>query len=296
MSAAGYAPAAPISLMPLRPKDPDTLPKPRANTAAAGAVRPRDFGYDVVVMDNWEHFSKAPIVEALLDIQVTFASSVPVSRLEAFHETIRQAYPVKHERVQWLGEIQVQQRAVQQAVSRGPEGFMFRSRDDQRIVQVRQDGFTFNWLKPYRTWQALRDEARQHWGHYLDMFHPEAVTRLGLRYINRIQLPLPIEEFRDFVKTAPDVAVGLPQGLSAFFMRLEIPDDKRGLTAIVTETLEPPVDGGKLLPVIFDVDVVRSARFEPLGQAIWETFELMRDYKNEVFFASMTERARELFR
>lgn len=245
----------------------------------------------------WETFANAPITEALLDIRVTFASPVDLAQLESFHDAIRDSYPTKQPRVQWQAELQLGKGPVQPEVRRGPEGFMFRSSDNRRIVQVRQDGFTFNWLKPYETWEAFRDEARPHWARYRSTFGPQVVTRLGLRYINRIELPLPFDDFRDFITTAPDIADGMPQSVRALFMRLEIPDPKSGLVAIVTETIEPSVDEGKRrLPFIFDIDVVRSAELEPTSPAIWETFEQMHDYKNEIFFASLTERAKEMFR
>jgi uncharacterized protein (TIGR04255 family) len=247
-------------------------------------------------MPAWERFRNAPISEAILDIQVQFASPVELARLEAFHAQIRDDYPVKQGRVQWQGQIELGQERVAQEVRRGAQGFLFRSPDDMRIVQARQDGFTFNWLKHYDSWEALRDEAQRHWERYRETFRPEAVTRLGLRYVNRIEIPMPFSDFREYVKTAPDVAAGLPQGLAALFMRLEIPDEKRGLMAIITETLQPPVDEGKRLPFIFDIDIVRGATFEPASPAIWETLGQMREYKNEIFFTSITERAKELFR
>jgi uncharacterized protein (TIGR04255 family) len=70
----------------------------------------------------------------------------------------------------------------------------------------------------------------------------------------------------------------------------------RGLVAIIAETIQAPVDEGKRLPFIFDIDIVCGATFEPSSPAIWEKFEQMREYKNEIFFASMTERAKEMFR
>jgi uncharacterized protein (TIGR04255 family) len=247
-------------------------------------------------MPAWERFPKAPISEAILDIHVQFASPVELARLEAFHDEIRDSYPVKQGRIKWQGQIELGQERVAQEVRRGAQGFLFRSADDMRVIQARQDGFTFNWLKRYDRWEALRDEARQHWERYRETFRPEAVTRLGLRYVNRIEIPIPFNDFREYVKTAPDVAAGLPQGLSALFMRLEIPDEKRGLMAIITETVQPPVEEGKRLPFIFDIDVIRGAIFEPTSPAIWDTFEQMREYKNEIFFTSITERAKELFR
>lgn len=246
-------------------------------------------------MGTWQRFPNAPIVEALVDISVTFAAPIEPERLAAFQDAIRDRYPIKQSRVRWHGEIQVAKEAVQQAVQREAEGFMFKTPDGQRIVQARQDGYTFNWLKPYDRWESLRDEAHSHWERYRDVFRPEAITRLGLRYINRIELPLPFKDFRDFVKTAPDIAPGLPQGVTSLLMRLEIPDPNRGLVAIITETIEAPSDKDRL-PFIFDIDIVRQSTFEPSSAAVWETLEQMRDYKNEIFFSSVTDRARELFR
>jgi len=119
-------------------------------------------GFDETTM-TWERFANAPIAEALLDIQVAFSSPVDTARLLAFHDAIRDRHPKKEDRVKWRGEIRLGPEAVQQAFERGPEGFMFKSADERRIVQVRQDGYTFNWLKPYESWEALRDEARHHW-------------------------------------------------------------------------------------------------------------------------------------
>ena len=79
-------------------------------------------------------------------------------------------------------------------------------------------------------------------------------------------------------------------------MRLEIPDMKRGLVAIITETIQPPVDEGKRLPFIFDIDIICGATFEPSSPTIWAKLEEMREYKNEIFFASMTDRAKGMFR
>jgi len=245
---------------------------------------------------NWERFANAPIAEALLDIQVSFPSPVEPGRLEAFHDAIRDHYPTREARVKWQGQIVVEREAVQQAVRRDSEGFMFKAADGRRLVQVRQDGFTFNWLKPYERWAALRDEAREHWQRYRDTFGPDRVTRLGLRYMNRIEIPLPFNDFREYVETAPDIAKGLPQGVSALFMRLEIPDGARRLLAIITETIQPVLEDPARLPFIFDIDVVREASYRPEDPAIWEAFEGMREYKNEIFFRSVTPRAKELFR
>ena len=84
------------------------------------------------------------------------------------------------------------------------------------------------------------------------------VIRLALRYINRIEIPLPMRDFKDYILTVPEIAPGVPQGLERFFMRLIIPSDEAQAVAVVTESMEPVTDN-KTVPVIFDIDVYPSS-------------------------------------
>jgi uncharacterized protein (TIGR04255 family) len=246
-------------------------------------------------MRKWPRLPNAPIVEAILDIRVRFAVPVDILRLESFQDAIRDRYPVKLGRMSFETEVRVEGQAVQQGVRRsGPDGFLFKDSEQKRTVQARSDGFTFNWLKPYDTWEALRDEAREHWERYRATFNPEAAMRVALRYINRIELPLPFADFAEYVRTLPVVAPELPQGLRTFLMRLEIPEPQRGFIGILTETIEQPSGDGRYLPFILDIDVIREATFDPAGPLIWETLEQLRDFKNELFFGSITTKTKEL--
>lgn len=242
-------------------------------------------------------FPNAPITEALLDIRVKLPSEVSLARLATFHDGVREQYPLKQERVRWGGSIQFKPGSAPEVsqASGEPEGYLFTSTDGRQIVQARLDGFTFNKLKPYDRWETFRDQARELWQRYLQVASPEGITRLALRYINRIEIPLPMRDFKDYILTTPEIAPELPQGLDSFFMRLVIPDPKTGAVAIVTEASEPVAESGKTLPLILDIDVFRVVALGVKDEAIWETFERLRDLKNEVFFKSVTQKTKERF-
>lgn len=244
------------------------------------------------------HFPNAPITEALLDIRVKLPPQTDLARLGAFHDTIKQKYPEKQERVSWRGHIEVKASPaaqVFQSAAGGPDGYLFTSIDGRQVVQARLDGFTFSRLKPYDTWEALRDEAKQLWQHYVKIAAPESVTRIALRYINRMEIPLPIKDFKEYILTTPEIAPDLPQGLGSFFMRLVIPDAKTQAVAIVTEAVEPIDEASNRLPLIFDIDVFRLAAWNVQDRALWETFEQFHELKNEIFFKSITPKAKGLF-
>ena len=247
-------------------------------------------------MADWPRFANAPITEALLDIRAKLPSGVDLTRLAAFQDVVKDLYPARRERFSWRGGFQIKPGEAPEVLhpSGGPDGYLFTSKDGKQIVQARLDGFTFNRLKPYDKWESFRDEARQQWERYREIATPEIVSRVALRYINRIEIPLPMKDFREYILTTPEIAPKLPQGLESFFMRLVIPDERSRSKAIVTQTMEDPQE--QVLPLIFDIDVFREAAFEVQGKGMWEALEQLRDYKNEIFFNSITERTRELFK
>jgi uncharacterized protein (TIGR04255 family) len=260
---------------------------------AGRSRRPRRQRKQPEIVD-WPKFPHAPIREAILDIRADLPPGVTLEILARAHEAIRDRYPQRKERVKFQGGFGFAQGGVEvMPAMAGPDGYLFTSIDGRQIVQTRLDGFTFNRLEPYDRWEAFRNEGREHWARYVDLVRPIRVTRLALRYINRIEIPVPIKDFKSYILTAPDIAPKLPQQLQTFFMRLEIPDEARHCMAIITETIEPPAQGR--LPLIFDIDAVREGAFSPEGAEIWRIFEELRDYKNEVFFNSMTNRAKRLF-
>jgi uncharacterized protein (TIGR04255 family) len=237
-------------------------------------------------------------MEAVLDIQVQLPASIRLGQLEAMHRDIRDRYPNRRTRKRLEGSVNVMPEGEVRIATPPPteDGYLFQSRDGKRIVQARLDGFSFNQLKPYDTWETLRDEAKEHWARYVDIARPESIKRIAVRYINRMELPLPITDFRDYVRTAPEIAPEVPQAVQNFFLRLEIPYPG-GALAIVTETVQPAADppNAKTLPLILDIDVIRAESFTPPFTDIWEKFEELRRMKNDIFFSTITPLAETLF-
>jgi uncharacterized protein (TIGR04255 family) len=245
---------------------------------------------------KWERFPNAPITEALLDIRAHLPGGVGLAELASLHDEIKNVYPMRRERQRWQGGIHFDKGAPPRVDegSVAPDGYLFTSADGKRIVQARLDGFTFNWLAKYDTWSLFRDEAKAHWDRYRERARPEALTRIALRYLNRILLPLPIKDFKDYVLTVPEIAPELPQELTELFMRVVLPFPAQECRVIVTQTIES--QNGDRLPWILDIDAFVEKAFSVEGQEVWDVFERLHDAKNKVFFKSLTERTKEFFR
>ena len=244
-------------------------------------------------MAQWPHLARAPISEALLDIRAKLPLEIDLAALAAVQDPVRDRYPHRRERHVQIVGFQVKPGTQPEVMSAGgPDGYVFDSEDRREVFQARLDGFTFNRMTPYESWQQLRDEARDLWDHYAAIARPLHVTRIALRYLNRFLLPFGVS-YRNYLLTYPEVAAELPQGLAQFFVRIVIPPDAlSGNTAIVTETTEPAA--GDRLPLILDIDVYREVSMKPDDPALWECFEELREVKNRIFFQSITPEARAL--
>jgi uncharacterized protein (TIGR04255 family) len=230
-----------------------------------------------------------------LDIRVELPQETDLTALSGFQELIKEEYPTRQERIAWEGRFEIKEGSPPEVEvpSGGPDGYLFFSPDGKKIVQARKDGFTFNKLKPYTHWEDFIQEARQLWEHYIDIANPSSIVRLGLRYINRIEIPLPLNDLNQYILTAPQLSPEIPYSLSGFFMRLVVQNPQIPAMAIITETIEQSNENN--LPLIFDIDVIHETNMNPTEE-IWSRFTEMQKFKNTVFFNSITEDGRKLFR
>ena len=172
-------------------------------------------------------------------------------------------------------------------------GFAFQSAGGEQIHQARLDGFTMNRLAPYENWERFRAEARQRWDCYRETAKPTKIKRLAVRYINRLDLPRPFGDFGEYLRTQPDVSRDLPQGLAQFVMRLTIPFEDPQCVALINETIVGATE--EIVSVALDIDIYRDKDLPTEDSGVWEVFEQLRERKNEVFEACITNKARRLF-
>ena len=103
-----------------------------------------------------EQFKNPPIQEALLDIQVTLPADLTLEALKKFHDGLESRFPEKQERISWQQGFQISGAGDSHAISssRSVDGYLFISKAEGKVVQVRLDGFTFNNLRPYSNWDT----------------------------------------------------------------------------------------------------------------------------------------------
>jgi len=248
-------------------------------------------------MVEYTHLKNAPITEALIDIRIKIKENFDIERFQTLSNTISDQYPDKKARHRWEGRLEFKKGEGPISTSAETvDGYIFTSADQKQVFQARIDGFTYNRLQPYDNWEAFRNEAMKLWQLYSSLIAPD-IVRVAVRYINRFNIPLfpqPLGDFNEYLTAAPIVPEGLPQGVSSFLSRIVIHDHETDADAIITQAFEQIVDP-KYLPIILDIDVFKQKELISEKDA-WQTLEKMRHLKNSIFFKSITEKTKELFK
>jgi uncharacterized protein (TIGR04255 family) len=241
------------------------------------------------------HFAHAPITEAVIDVRVDLPETVSLQDLAAVGDSL-DGFGEKRERFEIAAQVTggeaVAARAEQKRI-----GYDFLDDAKLHVFQARLDGFTVSRLRPYDTWREFSGKARLLWNAYSTAARPNRVTRIAVRYINRLELPLPFDDFHEFLNFSPEVPEALPQGVSQYFIHLELPDDQTGGMIVLNQTILPDdaeIETQSILPVLLDIDVFRTVSVSPDDPMVWETLETLRARKNEAFLACITDRTKEL--
>jgi uncharacterized protein (TIGR04255 family) len=238
-------------------------------------------------------YPNAPITEAIIQLLVKPAQGISLTDLAHAHEGEEKSYPDRKDLQLATGLFEMGPR-VSAAASAQHIGFMYSSSDQKQVYQTGLEGFSFIRLAPYESWHLFNKEAGRLWQKYRERLKPTAVTRLAVRYVNRLDLPGPHVETKDYLRTQPEIAADLPQALAGYFMHLQIPMEDIRCMLLINETIGASPKSG-CVGLILDIDVFRTDDIPQDEGGIWQMFETLRVRKNEIFEACITDRARELF-
>lgn len=243
--------------------------------------------------DTNAHYENAPITEAVIDIRVT---ALPTTNpLDLKKIALNNPSFSVMDLNQGTFQIKLGQSDKEAVIaSTTPVGFHFKSSDEKYVHQLKIDGFTSSRIAPYKDWDDLKKSAMTMWPQYKSIVNPQKITRLAVRYINRIDLPLPVSDFEDYFRTFAKISPDLPQELSGFVMQLVLPLNDIGATAIINEAIIPPTNPGTAAFVL-DIDIFSEVNFTDDSE-VWNTLDKLRSAKNKVFEASITDKVRELIK
>lgn len=239
-------------------------------------------------------YHRVPIVEALCEIWFTDSSwdaTVP----GAFFERVKGDFPKKRQRTieEALSILEPEQSIA--ATSRLPPWMHFTSDEKHQVIQLAENLLVVSQLAPCPRFEQWEADVYRALSIYKELAHPKSVSRLGLRYINRVVIPRTHVRMEEYFTIYPNLPQRLGGAHGNFLIRVEIPQSDRGHVVIITfgnaPSPNPPESGQAFMLDLYDSLVTSDAAEESVIRK-----EIRRAHENIVlaFEDSITDKLREL--
>lgn len=246
-----------------------------------------------------KRYKNAPIVEAVIEIKVTLPDGLTLDDLARVHAEEASRYPRTERRMYIQTEFRSgpDPSAVAQQASQQQIGHVYTSSDGRQIFHSRFDGFMYSLLAPYDQWEPFVSEALRLWAQYAAIVKPVSVDRLGVRYINRLDIPSLNFDINDYLRTRPEISPDLPQDLNGYFFQVRLPLPNYGAVTNIISTVVPAAVAGHS-SLLLDIDcfqeIALSSSDDTFNEVLVSRLETLRNAKNMVFEASITQATREM--
>ena len=236
-------------------------------------------------MNGEIHYPKPPIREAMLDFRCP-AKRTPGPELD---------FRLTQLADKFAAEFSARQTTVLDASQESPKAFgiTLRQSPERYVWQIRRDGMLLSRLPVYTSWDEVEEFGSRLWAGYREAVPQAAVSELVVRAINEIRLPAGQVDLREFVRTYPHVSDEIAEPINRFAMNLGFPIGEPSGQANIT--LAPGVSQTfGTMALLLDITVM-CRDTAAIDKDCWHVARQLRNHRNRIFEASITDKLRETF-
>jgi uncharacterized protein (TIGR04255 family) len=237
-------------------------------------------------------YANPPIVEAVCEFRLTPETRWDLTVPGLLYEKLKESFPQKEQRIIQEVELAQGSEGLQQQI-RTSERIMFFTSDRKMLVQVGTRLLVVNALKPYPHWEGFKPRIEMAWKSLQATIEVHGLERIGLRYINHIELPAQGVKLSEYFEFYPFVGQRLPQQVVSFIAGVEFSyADGRDHCRVQLTPILGSV-GKHLLMLDLDYFVARPRSVEVAKVIDW--IEEAHNRVEEIFEGCITEKLREMF-
>lgn len=241
-------------------------------------------------------YPRPPIVEAV--VEFGFQGPVePDSLLEPLTRTLGAQYPDRQVQSRLDARLKFDETGISaESQSRSTTTFL-RSADGLRLIGCTLNTLSVHVLAPYPGWERFIGQVNEAVGSLPGNVKAHELSRLSVRYIDRIKLPVGPIDLSDYLETFPKRPKAMPDQLEALHMVTHALDPSDGTTAVLTLAGIPPSATMENPQIAYDLLLFRSR--QPLGRLAgpeWApVVEALHARQRSIFEQSITDKMRGLF-
>jgi len=239
-----------------------------------------------------KRYNNPPVNEALCEFQFE-SDSWDLAVPGLIYKQVEDTFPKRRSAKVVSLSLSPQKEGIEQQVQT-EERVRFLRDDEKALIQVGRCFLAINHLKPYSSWHEFLGLIEQGLTAYREIAAPKRIWRVGLRYINRIEIREKPIELEDYFHFRPFVGPELVQDIDAFICGIQVPfegsRDTLRLQLTSTTTKDPNITAA-----ILDLDYFLVKPGAVALDKVLEWLNVAHQRVLECFEASIAEGLKETF-
>lgn len=239
-------------------------------------------------------YKNPPIIEALCEFRFQPGLAWDTAFSERIYESVKADFPKKRFAQSFEASVAFAPEGHQQQLKSSPR-WQFLQADERALIQIEANLLSVNHLSPYPTWLEFLPLIREAFDTYRAVAEPKGIHRIGLRYINQIEIvgqQVTLEEFFNFFPTLNWQAPG--QSFVAFSTGVHIPfDEARDILKL--QMSSGASNNPDALGVLLDIDYFTGKSGEVGFDQAFDWIEQAHNRVEEAFEGCLTDSLKKTF-
>jgi len=172
-----------------------------------------------------KQYKNPPITEAVCEFRFELENTFDQKEIDLFFENIKEKFPKKKKGQLFQAEVKVDTKEKKQEVSSKivREFDQFFSEDEKSLIQLDKDRLSIHKLRPYGSWEEFYSLISLAFNSYVENIKIKSIQRIGLRYINDINLPPNKFIMEKLFNLYPYLGGDLPKEMVSFLLGVVLP-------------------------------------------------------------------------
>ena len=238
-------------------------------------------------------YDNPPIIEAVCEFRLPPDTQWDLTIPGLVFEEVRSGFPNREQRLVQKLEVSRAGQRIDQRM-RTEERVVFLTEDRKTFIQLGPNLLAINQLKPYPIWEQFKSSIEKSFGALRNVVSLKSLERIGLRYINRIEIPETEPNLRDYLEFRPSLGKSLPNTIESLNLGcvFSFSDHRDSCRVQLTNAAS---DVPKTSCFILDIDYFLA---QPKTIAVTEAMQWLENAHAKVedlFEGCITDRLRAIF-
>lgn len=239
-------------------------------------------------------YNNPPIIEAVCEFKLAPDTPWDLTTPGLVYEKISKEFVHKEEHpIQELILVKTAE-GLQQTVLQD-QRIRFLTNDKKTFIQLGTRLLSVNRLRPYSTWEEFKPSIERAFSALNETVEIKNIQRIGLRYINRIDIPSKTVDLDKYFDFRPFLGENLPQFLKSFIVGCEIPfrDEQDSCKVQLTNAIpEAPGSSSYILDLDYYINKPEAVSKDEALEWVWRAHNNVEN----VFEGCIADSLRELFK